>query len=456
MRERGASIGRANRKDFWPKNMSVVTIKIMPENASRVPRAVGFRWSAPPRAAISSARNACERVGRARTPCPPPQTLSSPPARRHGAWSEPRAVQREESEEAAGWQQGQHGGPDPPGPSGEVRDAISRLVLSFPDTSARVASVRAERTCHAVGFARHASASRPGRSRSIEPRRRPFLSRLGERSIDQSSLARRRHPDTRTGRSRSASLTLRTRERTRPASSPSTETPPRWPLRKPRKTRRRQRRRPATTIARRRLRRWRTAESRAACGEERPKLDNFNPQLAKQAKNAGKTTTPRRDGEATRVSLGGVLNERGEGDRGGARRRGDDTMKWRLQTPFSCFQSRLIRIPNSLAFPAAPRPLPERLTRAADAHEAGARREAVAAVAVSGKRVSGVGAEGSRGRARPTSPRRVFWWGSEGARAGARIAETELRDPIARARASPRRRSPLSRRPWVRTCPLSA
>ena len=139
-----------------------------------------------------SARNACERVGRARTPSPPPQTLSSPPARRHGAWSEPRAVQREESEEA-GWQQGQHGGPDPPGPSGEVRDAISRLVLSFPDTSARVASVRAERTCHAVGFARHASASRPGRSRSIEPRRRPFLSR-SRRKIDRSVVARSSSP----------------------------------------------------------------------------------------------------------------------------------------------------------------------------------------------------------------------------------------------------------------------
>ena len=181
---------RANRKDFWPK-------KNVRRHTSRK------RLASPALCRVSvvrasprchfSARNACERVGRARTPSPPPQTLSSPPARRHGAWSEPRAVQREESEEAAGWQQGQHGGPDPPGPSGEVRDAISRLVLSFPDTSARVASVRAERTCHAVGFARHASASRPGRSRSIEPRRRPFLSR-SRRTIDRSVVARSSSP----------------------------------------------------------------------------------------------------------------------------------------------------------------------------------------------------------------------------------------------------------------------
>ena len=179
---------RANRKDFSKPKKNVRR-----HNARK-------RLASPSRCRVSvvrasprchfSARDACERVGRARTPSPPPQTLSSPPARRHGAWSEPRAVQREESEEA-GWQQGQHGGPDPPGPSGEVRDAISRLVLSFPDTSAHVASVRAERTCHAVGFARHASASRPGRSRSIEPRRRPFLSReADDRSISRRVRAR--------------------------------------------------------------------------------------------------------------------------------------------------------------------------------------------------------------------------------------------------------------------------
>ena len=177
---------RANRKDFWPK-------KNVRRHTSRK------RLASPALCRVSvvrasprchfSARNACERVGRARTPSPPPKTLSSPPADDMA-----RGLSREQSKEKNLKKQagGNKGNTEGLTPQARAERCGTRFLVSFSRSLTRAHAPRrfapSERATPSVSRVTRPRVDPVGPDRSNPDDARPFRVQANDRSISRRSL----------------------------------------------------------------------------------------------------------------------------------------------------------------------------------------------------------------------------------------------------------------------------